>query len=245
MRSTILGTAFALAALAAANLATPAQAYEAITVTDGGSLSGTVKFDGTPPAPKKIEVTKDQEVCGKNGPEIVDPALIVSSGGGIQDVAVVVKATKGKALEVPTEPVTFDQNGCEYKPHVLAFPAGSTISILNSDGILHNVHVMGKENPEANRAQPKFQKKIDWKVEKPEWPIAVKCDAHPWMHAYWLSMDQPYFAVTDADGNFKITDLPPGDYDVEIWQGELGKKTEKVTIKAKEDTKVGWSMGKS
>ena len=79
---------------------------------------------------------------------------------------------------------------------------------------------------------PKFQKKIDWKVEKPEWPIAVKCDAHPWMHAYWLSMDQPYYAVTDADGNFKIADLPPGDYEVEVWQGELGKKTEKVTIKA-------------
>ena len=79
---------------------------------------------------------------------------------------------------------------------------------------------------------PKFQKKVDWKVEKAEWPIAVKCDAHPWMHAYWLSMDQPYYAVTDADGNFKITDLPPGDYEVEVWQGELGKKTEKVTIKA-------------
>ena len=46
-------------------------------------------------------------------------------------------------------------------------------------------------------------------------------------------------------GNFKITDIPPGDYDVEVWQGELGKKTEKVTIKPKEDTKVGWSMGKS
>jgi plastocyanin len=244
MRSRILGTAFTLAALVGASAAT-AWAYEATTVTDGGSLSGTVKFDGTPPAPKKIEVTKDQEVCAKNGPEIIDPALIVSSGGGIQDVAVVVKATKGKALEVPTEPVTFDQNGCEYKPHVLAFPAGSTISILNSDGILHNVHVMGKENPEANRAQPKFQKKIDWKVEKAEWPIAVKCDAHPWMHAYWLSMDQPYYAVTDADGKFKITDIPPGDYEVEVWQGELGKKTEKVTIKPKEDTAVSWTMGKS
>jgi hypothetical protein len=65
------------------------------------------------------------------------------------------------------------------------------------------------------------------------------------MHAYWLSMDQPYYAVTDADGNFKITDIPPGDYEVEIWQGELGKKTEKVSIKPKEDTKVDWSMTKS
>jgi plastocyanin len=243
MRSSILTTASGLAVLICATSA--AWAYEAITVTDGGSLSGTVKYSGTPPEVKKIEVTKDAEVCGKDGPEKTDPKLVVGSSGGIKDVAVVVKATKGKAITPPAEPITFDQNGCEYKPHVLAFPAGSTIQVLNSDGILHNIHVEGKENPEANRAMPKFQKKIDWKVEKPEWPIAVKCDAHPWMHAYWLSMDQPYYAVTDGDGNFKITDIPPGDYDVEIWQGELGKKTEKVSIKPKEDTKVGWSMGKS
>jgi len=239
MRQKILGAALGVAVLAAGSRA---GAYEVITVTDGGSLSGTVKYAGTPPEVPKIEVTKDSEVCGT---EKVDPKLIIGSGGAIQEVAVVVKAAKGKALTVPTEPITFDQKGCAYVPHVLAFPAGSTLAVLNSDGILHNIHVMGKDNPEANRAMPKFQKKIDWKVEKAEWPIAVKCDAHPWMHAYWLSMDQPYYAVTDADGAFKITDLPPGDYEVEVWQGELGKKTEKVTIKAKEDTKVDWSMSKS
>lgn len=239
MRHIILGAVLAAAGIAAGG---PAAAYETITVTDGGSLSGTVKYAGTPPEAAKIEISKDSEVCGT---EKADPKLVVGSGGGIQEVAVVVKAAKGKALEVPSAPVTFDQKGCAYVPHVLAFPAGSTVAILNSDGILHNVHVMGKENPEANRAMPKFQKKIEWKVEKAEWPIAVKCDAHPWMHAYWLSMDQPYYAVTGADGAFTITDLPPGDYEVEVWHGELGKKSEKVTIKAKEDTKVEWSMGKS
>jgi plastocyanin len=239
MRSSILRAALGIAMLATAG---GAGAYEVIQVADGGSLSGVVKFSGTAPAPAKVEITKDVEACGK---EKTDPKLVVGSGGGIKDVAVVVKAAKGKALEVPAQPIAFDQKGCEYSPHVLAFPVGSTIQVLNPDGVLHNVHVMGKSNPEANRAMPKFQKKIDWKVEKAEWPIAVKCDAHPWMHAWWLSMDQPYFAVTDADGKFAITDLPPGDYEVEIWQGELGKKTEKVAIKAKEDTKVDWSMGKS
>jgi plastocyanin len=243
MRSTILVTGLGLAVLIGTGVRAPElMAYEATTVTDGGTLSGTVKYQGTAPAPEKFDVTKDNEVCGQTKTK---NDLVVSSGGGIQDVMVVVKAAKGKALEVPAQPVTFDQKGCEYVPHVLAFPAGSTVEILNSDGILHNVHVMGKENPEANRAQPKFQKKIEWKVEKPEWPIAVKCDAHPWMHAWWMSMDTPYFAVTDADGNFKITDLPPGDYEVEVWQSELGKKTEKVSIKPKEDTKVDWTMSKS
>jgi plastocyanin len=223
-------------------LAGQANAYEAVAVTDGGTLTGTVKYTGTAPAPEKFEVTKDVEACGK---EKTKDDLVVASGGGIENVAVVVKAAKGKALTVPTDPVTFDQKGCEYHPHVLAFPAGSTVQVLNPDGVLHNVHVQGKVNPEANRAMPKFQKKIDWKVEKAEWPIAVKCDAHPWMHAYWMSMDTPYYAVTDATGAFKIGDLPPGDYEVEVWHPILGKKTEKVSIKAKEDTKVDWSLSKS
>ena len=146
MRQKILGAALGVAVLAAGSRA---GAYEVITVTDGGSLSGTVKYAGTPPEVPKIEVTKDSEVCGT---EKVDPKLIIGSGGAIQEVAVVVKAAKGKALTVPTEPITFDQKGCAYVPHVLAFPAGSTLAVLNSDGILHNIHVMGKDNPEANRA---------------------------------------------------------------------------------------------
>jgi len=218
-----------------------AGAYEGGAVTGGGSVSGQVKFAGAPPAPAKFEVTKDQEVCGK---EKTKPDLVVSSGGGLANAVVVVKATKGKAITVPTEPVELDQKGCEYHPHVLAFPAGSTVRVLNPDGVLHNVHMVGKVNPEANKAMPKFKKQEDWKVEKPEWPIAVKCDAHPWMHAYWLSMDQPYYAVTGADGNFKIADLPAGDYEVELWHEELGKSTQKITIQGGQDTKVAWEMKK-
>ena len=218
-----------------------ASAYDGAPVTGGGSVSGQVKFAGTPPAPEKFEVTKDPEACGK---EKTKPDLIVASGGGLANAVVVVKATKGKPLTVPTEPVTFDQKGCEYHPHVLAFPAGSTVRVLNPDGVLHNVHMVGKVNPEANKAMPKFKKQEDWKVEKPEWPIAVKCDAHPWMHAYWLSMDQPYYAVTDADGNFKIADLPAGDYEVEVWHEVLGKSPQKVTIQGGQDTKVAWEMKK-
>jgi plastocyanin len=235
MRTTIVTVAATLALVSAAG------AYEGAPVTGGGSISGTVKYAGTAPAPEKFDVTKDNEVCGQ---QKTKPDLLVSAGGGIANVVVVVKATKGKPLTVPTDPVTFDQKGCDYAPHVLAFPAGSTVRVLNSDGILHNVHVMGKENPEANRAMPKFQKQVDWKVEKAEWPIAVKCDAHPWMHAYWMSMDQPYYAVTDADGNFKIADLPAGDYEVEVWHEVLGKTTQKVTVQGGQDTKVAWEMKK-
>ena len=231
----------ALAVVATASLAGRAAAYEAIAVTDGGTLSGTVTIEGTAPPPAKIEVTKDPEVCGKESKEKVNPALLVGPGGGIANVVVTVKATKGKKLEVPATNPVFDQRTCEFHPHVLVFPAGSTIDVLNSDGILHNIHTTSTVNPSQNQAQPKFKPKIQIKIEKPE-TIAIKCDVHGWMSGFWVATDTPYVAVTDASGSFKISDLPPGDYDVELWQEKLGKAMQKASVKAKEETKVAWKM---
>lgn len=222
--------------------AVSAAAYQAVAVTDGGTLGGTVKLKGTPPAPAKVSVSKDPDVCGK---EKTKPDLLVGSDGGLANAVVVVKASKGKKLEPAAQNPVLDQKACEFVPHVLAFPAGSTIDVLNSDGILHNLHTISTVNPATNQAQPKFKPKMQLKVEKPEWPIKVQCDAHSWMSAYWVSMDHPYYAVTGPDGSFKITDLPAGDYEVEIWHETLGKKVEKASVKAKEETKVGWEMTKS
>lgn len=238
MKSGVLASVVAMAV----GVAGVAGAYEVVDVAGGGSLKGAVTYAGDPPAPETFEVTKDTSVCGT---EKTRPDLVVGANGGIANVVIAVQASKGKALEVPSSPVAFDQKTCEYAPHVLAFPAGSTVEILNPDGVLHNVHAMGKVNPEKNVAMPKFKKKIQWKVEQPEWPIAVKCDAHPWMKAYWVSMDHPYYAVTDASGAFSIADLPPGDYEVEVWHEKLGKRTEKVTVSGGQATDVSWQLGGS
>ena len=238
MRRQIVRSGLVLAL--AACFAGRAAAYEVIAVTDGGTLAGTVKVDGPPPAAAKIPVTKDPEVCGK---EKAAADLVVGAGGTLANAVVVVKAAKGKKAEVPAQNPVFDQKTCEFHPHVLAFPAGSTIDVLNSDGILHNLHTASQTNPPSNQAQPKYKPKIQVKVEKPEWPIKVVCDVHPWMGGYWISAEHPYVAVTDASGAFKITDLPAGDYEVEIWHEKLGKKTEKASIKAKEETKVDWKLG--
>ena len=224
------------------SLTTVAGAYETGDVSNGGTISGEVKFSGDPPAPQKVAVTKDGEVCGK---EKTSPDLVVGANKGIQNVVVrLADIKKGKALTPPASNPVFDQKNCEYNPHVLAFPAGSTIDILNSDGILHNVHTTSTANPSFNQAQPKFKKTIQTKIEKPEMPIKVQCDAHGWMHAWWVSEDHPYYAVTDASGAFKLADVPPGDYQLEAWHETLGKQTQKVTVKAKEDTKVSLEMSK-
>ncbi len=226
--------------LAAALVTAPVSgmaAYEGSEVKDGGSISGTVKFKGTAPAPKKLDVGKDKEVCDKS-PK-TDQSLIVKDGNLVNAVVTITDIKKGKKIEI--KKVTFDQGGCEYKPHVVAFPAGSTIEILNPDGILHNVHSYSKVNSAFNQAQPKFKKSLEVKVEKPE-AVEVKCDVHGWMHGWLVATENPYFAVTDGSGSFKLTDVPAGSYTVEVWHEKLGKSTQKVTVKAKEEAKVSFEV---
>ena len=212
-------------------------AYEGGDVKDGGSISGTVKFKGTAPAPKKLDVGKDKEVCGK-APK-VDQSLIVEGGNLVNAVVTITDIKKGKKIEV--KKVQLDQNGCEYHPHVLAFPAGSTVEVLNPDGILHNVHSYSKANTPFNMAQPKFKKTLDVKVDKPE-IIEVKCDVHGWMHGWLVASETPYFAVTDKSGTFKLDNVPAGSYNIELWHEKLGKSSQKVTVKAKEDAKVNFEV---
>jgi len=215
-----------------------AYAYEGGAVANGGSISGQVKVQGTVPPPKTLEVTKDKEVCGQH--ELKDEELLVSSGGGLQNAVVsIVNITKGKAF-APGE-ATLDQQGCKYVPHVLLFPAGSTVKINNDDGILHNIHTYSTKNPPINRAQPKFKKTIEEKFAEPE-VIKVTCDAHGWMQGWFVSQDNPYFVITDADGNFKLTDVPAGDYEVKVWHGKLGEKTQKVTVPAGADAKANFEL---
>jgi plastocyanin len=226
--------------IAAAILSLPASGmaqYQAGDVKDGGTISGTVKFKGNAPAPKKLDVGKDKEVCDKS-PKM-DQSLIVKGGNLVNAVVTITDIKKGKKID--KKEVTLDQKGCEYHPHVLAFPAGTTVKILNPDGILHNVHSYSKANSPFNMAQPKFKKTLDVKIDKPE-AIEVKCDVHGWMHGWLVATPTPYVAVTDDSGNFKLTDVPAGTYNVEVWHEKLGKSSQKVTVKAKEDAKTTFEL---
>ncbi len=215
-------------------------AYEGGVVSNGGSISGVVNFKGTAPKAKKLRITKDKKVCDKT-PK-TDSSLIVSGGKVVNAVVTITDIKKGK--EIKAMKVTFDQNGCEYKPHVLAFTVGSSVQVLNPDKILHNIHTYSKVNKPFNRAQPKFKKKLTVKLSKPE-AVSVKCDVHSWMSGWFFVAGNPYFSVTKGDGAFNLTDVPPGTYNVEVWHETLGKKSQKVTVKAKQDAKVNFDLAKN
>jgi plastocyanin len=215
-------------------------AYTGGDVKDGGTISGAVKFAGTAPAPKKLEVSKDKEVCGKSAK--TDQSLIVSGGNLVNAVVSITDIKTGKKIDT-SKKVKLTQKDCEYHPHVLAFPAGSTLEIENPDGILHNIHSYSKVNTAFNMAQPKFKKTMEQKIEKPE-VINIKCDVHGWMSGWLVATESPYVAVTDNSGAFKLTDVPAGTYNVEVWHETLGKTSQKVTVPAKGDAKVNFEMGK-
>jgi plastocyanin len=140
----------------------------------------------------------------------------------------------GKTWPAPTTPVTLDQKGCVYVPHVMGIMVGQPYRILNSDGVLHNVHALPKVNPGFNRAMPPTVKEANTKFDKPEDVFQIKCDVHPWMSAYVGVFTHPFFSVTGTNGKFTIPNLEPGTYEITAWHERLGKQTATITVGANE-----------
>jgi carboxypeptidase family protein len=241
-RLTVIARTAAAAFITIASLtfAARARAYQTEIVRDGGTIAGTVKFGGAPPARKPLEISKDREVCGAT--PLYDESLIVDAAGGIANAVVsIADIVKGIPL-APLKDVKFDQKGCEYRPHVLAFPVGSTVAIVNPDGILHSVRTESKRNPALDMAQPPFKHVIVTAPLKYPELIGVSCDAHNWMHGWWFVAGNPYYAVTDGSGKFMINDVPPGKYTLEVWQEKLGTQTRKVTVEPGKTATVDFTM---
>jgi plastocyanin len=221
---------------APANNAMEQQAAPAATPIDPAtvaSIAGTVKFDGAAPKPSKIDMSQDPGCKGMNQAENV-----VVNGGDLANVFVYVKDGLGnRTFDVPKDPVTLDQQGCKYHPHVLGVMAGQTVQIKNDDPTTHNIHPTPKDNREWNESQPPSSPAIEKNFAREEIMLPVKCNQHPWMKMYINVVKSPFFAVTDTDGKYEIKGLPPGDYTIAFVHEKLGEQDQKVTVAAK-DTKT-------
>ena len=205
-----------------------------------GTINGTVTYDGKVPNLKPLAMDADP-VCASKHKEPVPNQMLELGKSGNTMGNIIVRVTSGlpagKTYPPPKDPVVMDQNGCIYQPHVFGLQNGQTFKVLNSDGVLHNVHALPKVNEQFNMAMPPTRKDAEHVFGKPEDPFPIKCDVHPWMTAYAMVSDTPFFSVTKEDGKFTISNLPAGTYEIEAWHEKLGKKTEKVTI-GDNDTKT-------
>jgi len=208
----------------------PGVAYAASTIT------GTVTFDGKPPAMKPLAMDADPACAKKHTAPVLSEALVLGNGNTMGNIVVWVSKglPAGKTYPAPTTPVVLDQNGCQYKPHVMGIMVGQPYKILNSDGILHNIHTLPKVNGAFNQAFPATRKEATTKFDKPEAIFTIKCDVHPWMSAFVGVFTHPFYAVTSADGKFTISGLDPGTYEITAWQEKLPPQTVSVTVGANE-----------
>ncbi len=199
-----------------------------------GDLKGTISYTGAPPKLAPFTATRDQNVCG---PSVPNESLEVSSG----HLANVVITVKGGGLpKPPPQTITLDQHECRYHPHVQATGVGSTLQILNSDPMLHNIHGYMGQQTLFNLAMPIKGQKLPRPLPR-SGLVRIKCDVHSWMAGFVVVSDSPY-AVVGADGTYGIKGLPAGAYTVTAWHETLGEKTAQVTVPASGDVTADFSF---
>lgn len=206
--------------------------------TGDATVEGHVTYSGPIPKLSAVKMEADPTCAAKHDQPVPYQGFVLGDGNGLANV--LVRVTGGAPeghYPPPDEPIVLDQRGCLYHPHVMAAVSGQELEILNSDGLLHNVHSLSKVNP-FNRAMPAGVKEADYELSTPEDPFRIKCDVHPWMEAYLAVMDNPFFDVTGKDGAFTISDLPAGSYEIQAWHERLGTKTVSVEVEEGETATV-------
>lgn len=194
------------------------------------TVTGTVKYEGSVPNLKPVAMNADPVCAKKHSSPVANEMLVLGTGNTMANVIVRVANPPAGPHKAPSTPVVMDQQGCQYKPHVVTMMAGQPFKILNSDGLLHNVHALPKTNAGFNKAMPPTNKEIVQSFAKSEAPFPIKCDVHPWMQAFVQVFDHPFHAVTDKDGKFSIAGLPPGTYNLEAWHEKLPMQKATVTV---------------
>jgi plastocyanin len=207
----------------------------------GGSINGTVKFQGVAPKSTRIDMSFDP-LCAKAHPS---PALtedvVVASDGSLEGAIVYVShGLEGQTFPTPAQPVVLEQKGCMYLPHVVALQANQKLQVVNSDQTTHNIHPTPANNREWNMTQPPGTP-MEQTFAREEIAIPVKCNVHPWMRGYIAVFKHPFFAVTGKDGTFEIKNLPPGNYTIQSWHGKLGMQMQQVTVSAGQAQKLDFT----
>jgi len=172
-----------------------------------------------------------------------DETVVVNANGTLANVFVYVKSglPASYTAPAPAGPVTLDQDGCRYHPHVLGIQVGQTLAIKNSDGILHNIKAKAKANRPFNISQPAVMTSTKT-FDKPEVMVALECNVHGWMHAWLGVLPHPFFGVSGSDGSFAIKGLPPGTYTIEAWHEKYGTQTASVTVAGSETKTADFSF---
>lgn len=157
---------------------------------------------------------------------------------------VYVDTVQGKTFPAPAQHPVMDQKGLMFSPHVMVVETGTTVEFLNSDTVQHNVFwpsISGNKKLGHNMGTwPKGEKR-PFKFDNPG-VVSLLCNVHPEMSGYIVVSPTPYFAETDASGNYKIENVPDGKYNVVAWHE--GMKTERKPVDVAGTGKADFTLSK-
>ena len=191
--------------------------YQVVSVNNGGTIRGTVKWEGAVPRLIPSVIDKDPQVCDPLGQKHRDlERLLVSRDGGVANTVVFLKnITQGKAMDLPQRRQSLNQKSCRYEPHILLVPLNGNLEVKSSDPLLHTVHMSGSSDynlPFTSQGQ------VMDRVMNRAGEVSMRCNAgHVWMNAEMIVATHPYYAVTDENGAFELTNVPPGEYEIVAW----------------------------
>jgi len=194
-----------------------------------GSVTGNVKIDGAVPR-DTTTISADQAFCGTT-----PDAPTVATAKGVSNAIVWIAGIKtGKDLPVEKRS-EISSDKCALDPRVQAVVVGTTVNVSNDDRLIHRlVFIRGGHDtlarmPFFNGGETVASERLAMKPGI----VEVHCARHPWTRGYIAVFDHPYFAVTDANGNFSIDSLPPGPHTLMVWhEGMVQPLAQQIQVAA-------------
>ncbi len=223
-----------------------------------GNIKGTIVW-GPKEIPAQqpiaaVNLNADKNHCLKDGPVLSEEWIVNKKNKGLRwtFIWMINDDTKDKTTPLPVHPnlqaingaaATVDQPVCAFIPHALAIRQGQVLVAKNSSPVTHNIKWTGAKNM-GNVSLPAGAELPIKGLQAERLPMIIECNIHPWMKGYVGIFSHPYFALTDADGNFEIKDAPAGNYRIVIWNnayngGALGRFGQQVTIPAGKTADLG------
>lgn len=232
-----------------------AEATEAVeTPTEFADFTGRFIVEGEPPAMPTLAVSgTDAGVCAPGGKAPLSEEVVVGPDNGLANVLIYLDMDIPVEWEHESYAATrdallagengFDQKGCVFLSHVFAMRSTQTVEIINSDPVSHNTNIAATGRAKtSNDILPAGSTTTYSPGGASRGPFPVTCNIHPWMRAYMVVRDNPYFAVTDESGRFEIKNVPAGvDLSFRVWQERIGNNLENVTVN---DSAAKWSKGR-
>ena len=221
-------------------MAYPGWAYEEIEVANGGTIQGKAVLTGKMPSPRiyHLILFPNIDMCAEVDTDdemnrVLDD-FKVSPDGGLKDVVVTIEhVDAGKPFK--KEPINILSENCKFFPDVNVIRQGETFKVDNVDAVMHNSQVYQKERgkillnipiPAEEVSEGKITFKKKFKI------MQMICGMHEFMQTWGYRVQNPYYSQTEIDGNYKIDNIPPGEYKVTAWHYLMKRHSRKIKIAA-------------